>query len=64
MSISPHHHADLIDIWADTGCPVLVQHEVTKQFQGYSMSEMRIYETNTPDWNIPGAEYRLTPFED
>ena len=60
----PHPYADLIKIWADTGCPVLVQHEVTKQFQGYSMSEMRIYETNTPDWNIPGAEYRLTPFED
>ena len=57
----PHPYADLIKIWADTGCPVWCRVPLDYLMLG------DIYEdlvTNTPDWNIPGAEYRLTPFED
>jgi hypothetical protein len=53
----PHPYADLIKIWADTGCPVWVK-------EGKELARPFIYETSKPDWNIPGAEYRLTPFED
>lgn len=64
----PHPYADLIKIWADTGCPVWVKHRVTSiipdPMTGYFRSELRVNKTTKPDWNIPGAEYRLTPFED
>ena len=58
----PHPYADEIKIWADTGCPVWIR---TSWFDN-ELRETRhkVYETNTPNWNIPGAEYRLTPFED
>lgn len=58
----PHPYADLIKLWADTGCPVWVRHEKYNPLTGgvtypsYCMS--------ITDWNIPGAEYSLTPFED
>lgn len=57
----PHPYADLIKIWADTGCPVWVQ--VTRGFEDGDWLE-NLPPTTTPYWNIPGAEYRLTPFED
>lgn len=60
----PHQYADLIKIWADTGCPVWVRHDVTTQFPSFSMTKTLVRKTSKPDWNIPGAEYRLTPFED
>ena len=53
----PHPYADLIKIWADTGCEVWVK-------EGKSHRQPFIYVTDKPDWNIPGAEYRLTPFRD
>ena len=56
----PHPYADLIKIWADTGCPVWWR-MIPKNHVGLIC---RVFKTNTPDWNIPGAEYRLTPFED
>ena len=56
----PHHYTDLIKIWADTGCPVWWR-MIPKNHVGLIC---RVFKTNTPDWNIPGAEYRLTPFED
>lgn len=58
----PHPSADLIKIWADTGCPVWVRHEKYNQLTGgvtypsYCMSIV--------DWNMSGAEYSLTPFKD
>ena len=69
----PHLHADLIKIWADTGCPVWVK--VTKRndwvryidgvyYKPRAMVHEYLEPTTKPDWNIPGAEYRLTPFED
>lgn len=68
LAAKPHPYADLIKIWADTGCPVWVKHRVTSiipdPMTGYFRSELRVDETTKPDWNIPGAEYRLTPFED
>ena len=54
----PHPYADLIKIWADTGCPVWVR------YYHIFYCELVLRITTIPDWNIPGAEYRLTPFED
>ena len=69
----PHPYADLIKIWADTGCPVWVK--VTKRndwvryidgvyYKPRAMVHEYLEPTTKPDWNIPGAEYSLTPFED
>ena len=61
----PHPYADLIKIWADTGCPVWIKELVRNYtFSDCFNNKFDITKTNTPDWNIPGAEYRLTPFED
>ena len=54
---SPHPLADMICQYARTGQPVWVK-------EGKSHARPFIYETNTPDWNIPGAEYSFTPFEE
>lgn len=55
----PHPYADLIDIWRLSGCTVWVRYR-----NALSPKNFIVEETNKPDWNIPGAEYRLTPFED
>ena len=55
----PHPYADLIDIWRLSGCPVWVRYR-----NALSPKNFIVEETNKPDWNIPGAEYSLTPFED
>lgn len=65
----PHPYADLIKIWADTGCPVWVRYPAHKYEWDSSLGNIivdyiKTEVTNTPDWNIPRAEYRLTPFED
>ena len=56
----PHPYADLIKIWADTGCPVWVRYEYRLSVGPGSET----YVTDEPDFNIPGARYKLTPFED
>ena len=72
----PHPYADLIKIWADTGCHVWVKPR--NKPRSFRISDYEnnpdakllvgesgvIIVTTKPDWNIPGAEYRLTPFED
>ena len=71
----PHPYADLIKMWADTGCPVWVRPRKPYEFKisdylNHSTTRLMVdgkgvyLITATPDWNIPGAEYRLTPFED
>lgn len=55
-----HTCAKLIKIWADTGCPVWVKRPIAV----LRIGEPIVFKTTNPDWNIPGAEYRLTPFED
>ena len=71
----PHLHADLIKIWADTGCPVWVRPTKPYEFKisdylNHPTTRLMVdgkgvyLITTTPDWNIPGAEYSLTPFED
>ena len=73
LAAKPHQYADLIKIWADTGSPVWVK--VTKRndwvryidgvyYKPRAMVHEYLEPTTKPDWNIPGAEYRLTPFED
>lgn len=69
MSINPHPYADLIKIWADTGCPVWVRcpahkYEWDSSLGNIIVDYIKTEATNTPNWNISGAEYRLTPFED
>lgn len=52
----PHPYADLIKIWADTGCPVYAKHRETGQkcvLQGPRI-----------DWNYEEWEFSLTSFED
>ena len=58
----PHPYADLIDIWRLSGCPIYVRYTEPTE-DGLNM-RWRTIKTNTPYWNIPGAEYSLTPFED
>ena len=73
----PHPHADIIKIWADTGCEVwvrLLPHGLVLLPTGsYKIVSSKVNKgiytehtitTNTPYLDIPGAEYRLTPFED
>ena len=60
LAAKPHQYADLIKIWADTGCPVWVKRPIAV----LRIGEPIVFKTTNPDWNIPGAEYRLTPFED
>lgn len=71
----PHPYADLIKIWADTGCPVWVRPTKPYEFkisdyENHPTTKLMVDHrgvyliTTAPDWNIPGAEYRLTPFED
>ena len=70
----PHPYADLIKIWADTGCPVWVRPTKPYEFKisdylNHPTTRLMVdgkgvyLITTTPDWNIPG-EYRLTPFND
>ena len=52
----PHPYADLIKIWADTGCPVYAKHKATGQTD--EVCGPRV------DWNHEEWEFSLTPFED
>lgn len=57
----PHPYADEIKIWADTGCMIYVREPIDYAMTGDMYKD---YATAQPNWNIPNAEYRLTPFED
>jgi len=67
---APHPLADMICQWARTGQPVYVRitedgdknefPELSEFIE--SIKHVETYCTNTPDWNIPGAEYSFTPF--
>lgn len=52
----PHPYADIIKIWADTGCPVWYRFKATEFEPGI--------ETEEPDWFNDELEFKLTPFED
>lgn len=63
---NPHPYADMICQWARTCQPVYVktpariwpEHAYIGDDLGGS------YCTTEPNWNIPGAEYRFTPFDE
>ena len=57
---NPHPLADMIERQCRTGQPVWIR----KMFYCGIEKEWQTYTTTTPDWNIPGAEYRFTPFEE
>lgn len=56
----PHQYADIIKIWAETGCEVYVQYTKPTR-DGFNMEWFSDC-TAAPNWSILGAEYRLTPF--
>ncbi len=61
----PHPYADMICQWARTGQPVWVRYAKVCHFGQTSEYEIcNQIATLTPDWNIPGAEYSFTPFEE
>ena len=62
----PHPYADLIDVWRLTGCEVYIREHHNNYYDGVleSTDYHDLPPTDKPDWNIPGAEYRLTLFED
>jgi hypothetical protein len=61
----PHPYAKELQQWADTGQPVWVrEHHETWADGVLDSSDEVVYKTNSPNWNIPGAEYRLSPFEE
>lgn len=61
----PHPYADMICQWARTGQPVWVRYAKVCHFGQTSEYEIcNQIATPTPDWNIPGAEYSFTPFEE
>ena len=64
----PHPYADMICQWARTGQPVWVRsNNLCYEDNNSNVWErFGLYVTSTtkPNWNIPGAEYSLTPFED
>ena len=53
----PHPYADLIKIWADTGCPVWYKHKLVAASGECGPFHLPF---SYPDI----CEYRLTPFED
>jgi len=55
-----HPLADMIERWASTSQPVWIR----KMFYCGIEKEWQTYVTTAPDWNIPGAEYSFTPFEE
>ncbi len=61
---NPHPYADMIRQWAKTGQPVWVKTFIDGSYTGLPIKDSSIYVTNTPDWNIPGAEYSFEPFEE
>ena len=56
---NPHPLADMIERQTRTGQPVYIDRPHT--FREY---ERVRYVTTTPNWDIPGAEYSFTPFEE
>ena len=61
---SPHPYVDMICQWAHTGQPVWVRFAIIIHEDGLTTRRVVTDETNFPNWNIPGAEYSFTPFED
>ena len=72
---NPHPYADMICQWARTGQPVWVRPKKPYEFkvsdyENHPTTKLMVdnkgvyFITTTPNWNIPGAEYIFTPFEE
>lgn len=57
MSINPHPYANMIKIWADTGCPVYA-----RSING--IGSQKCHEYFPPFAHPDKFEYQLKPFED
>lgn len=68
MLCNPHPLATMIKQWTDTGQPVWIKIPVRNNTRRMVFCRIymgcSIYVTYTPDWNISGAEYSFTPFEE
>ena len=62
----PHPYAELIEIWAWTGCEVYVCEHHNNYCDGILESTDCFYHpaTDKPNWNIPNAEYSFTEFKE
>lgn len=68
----PHPYADMICQQARTGRPVWVRMKSSTYWiiamRGFDLiyqdHVVSVIKSNTPDWNIPGAEYSFTEFEE
>jgi len=56
---NPHPYADMARQQLLTGQPVWVRYE----WRDSTGPNVETYATDTPDWNIPGAEYSLSEFK-
>ena len=62
---NPHPLADMICQQARTGQPVWISVAIDTGIGELEKIEYRYFEpTTAPDWNIPGAEYSFTPFDE
>lgn len=61
---NPHPNADMICKQALTGIQVYIKESRTKCLCKEEFVEGDSYATTKPNWNIPGAQYSFTPFED
>lgn len=61
---NPHPLKDMISRQAQTGQPVWIKITIDCEYAGLPIKDISVQVTTTPDWNIPGAEYSFTPFED
>lgn len=66
---NPHPLADMIAWQCGTGQPVWIKicnydwKSLGMEYQcSWDNDDFTIFETTKPNWNIPGAEYRFTPF--
>lgn len=65
----PHPLAAMIIRQAQTGQPVWIRQDMYQPVYGHYLESWSdgknfIFKTVKPDWNISGAEYSFTPFED
>ena len=61
---NPHPLADMIERQCRTGQPVWIKTFIEMPYAGLPTLDEQIQVTTSPNWNIPGAEYSFTSFEE
>ena len=60
----PHPLSDMICQQARTGRQVWIKYQIVVHEYSSTQWEYKVEVTNKPNWHIPGAEYRLSPFDE